>query len=209
MNIREFNFMRILIILLVIFGLFLAFFVVLPKSQTEAESENSLASSQTAPITEDVIDPSEWFDVDTLPTEVTTPVETTELDETIKEPTVEDLLGDVEAQWGESAIYIAKTVWGEARGCSIDNQRKVIWCILNRVDHKDFPDTIIEVICAKNQFHGYYESNPVTEEMYNMALEIITLWQLEKLGEPIVRDLGPTYVFFRGSSEGNIFREEW
>lgn len=203
MNIREFNFTRILIILLVIFGLFLACFVVLPKSQTEAELENSLASSQTALITEDVIDPSEWFDVDTLP------IETTEPDETIKEPTVEDLLGDVEAQWGESAIYIAKTVWGEARGCSVDNQRKVIWCILNRVDHKDFPNTIIEVICAKNQFHGYYESNPVTEEMYDMALEIITLWQLEKLGEPIIRDLGPTYIFFRGSSEGNVFREEW
>ena len=203
MNIRDFNFMRILIILLVIFGLFLAFFVVLPKSQTEAESENSLASSQAALITEDVIDPSEWFEVDTLP------VETTEPNETIKEPTVEDLLGDIEAQWGESAIYIAKTVWGEARGCSIDNQRKVIWCILNRVDHKDFPNTIIEVICAKNQFHGYYESNPVTEEMYDMALEIITLWQLEKIGEPIIRDLGPTYIFFRGSSEGNVFREEW
>ena len=203
MNIREFNFVKILIILLIIFSLFLAFFIVLSKSQTETGLKNPLAPSQTVFDTEDLIDSSEWFDIDTLPIEIT------EVTEATKEPTIEDLLGDIEAQWGESAIYIAKTVWGEARGCSIDNQRKVIWCILNRVDHKSFPNTIIEVICAENQFQGYYESNPVTEEMYNMALEIITLWQLEKLGKPIVRDLGPTYVFFRGSSEGNIFREEW
>ena len=39
----------------------------------------------------------------------------------------------------EDADLIAKTVWGEARGCSVTQQAAVAWCILNRVDSAAFP----------------------------------------------------------------------
>ena len=48
---------------------------------------------------------------------------------------------------------LAKTVWGEARGCNKLEQSAVVWCILNRVD--DGQGSIAQVITAPDQFHGY------------------------------------------------------
>ena len=31
-------------------------------------------------------------------------------------------------------VAVAKMLYGESRGCSIDNQQKAVWCVLNRVD---------------------------------------------------------------------------
>jgi spore germination cell wall hydrolase CwlJ-like protein len=116
-----------------------------------------------------------------------------------------------EEKWSESAIYLAKTIWGEARGCSELEQRKVVWCILNRVDSPRFHNTIIEVITAETQFHGYSYSNPIIDEYYQMALDIISLWLREKQGEQIVRDLDKKYLFFSSNSTGtgHNFRTEY
>ena len=114
-------------------------------------------------------------------------------------------------QWQESAVYLAKTVWGEARGVSKEGQEKVIWCILNRVDDSRFPNTIIEVITAPNQFHGYSSNFPCEDEMYNLALDVIYRWQLEKMGGESSRNLSAEYVYFCADSSGlsNVFRTHW
>ena len=39
-------------------------------------------------------------------------------------------------------VAMAKMLWGEARGCTRDNQAMAVWCVLNRVDDPRFPDTI-------------------------------------------------------------------
>lgn len=49
-------------------------------------------------------------------------------------------------------LALARTVWGEARGCTTTEQAAVVWCVLNRVDSQDFPDDILEVLEQPNQF---------------------------------------------------------
>ena len=43
-------------------------------------------------------------------------------------------------------VAVAKMLYGESRGCSIDNQQKAVWCVLNRVDADGNPDTISGVL---------------------------------------------------------------
>lgn len=107
----------------------------------------------------------------------------------------------------EDAEMIAKTVYGEARGCDVDGQAKVVWCILNRVDDARFPDTIQGVITQPHQFHGYCASFPVTEDIYAVVYDVLTRWSLEKQGIAVYRELPQSFVFFTGNGTENIFRE--
>ena len=101
---------------------------------------------------------------------------------------------------------IAKTVWGEARGCSIMEQSAVIWCILNRVDAG--MGTIEEVVTAPYQFTGYKEDNPVLGEFTELAQDVLVRWQAEKhcIGD-VGRTLPDTYLWFHGDGKHNIFRD--
>lgn len=107
----------------------------------------------------------------------------------------------------EDAEMIAKTVWGEARGCSTEGQAKVVWCILNRVDDPRFPDTIEGVITQPWQFQGYSPDYPVTDEILAVTYNVLRRWNVERQGIAVVRELPPTYVYFTGNGYENIFRE--
>ena len=102
---------------------------------------------------------------------------------------------------------LAKLVWGEARGVkSKAEQAAVIWCVLNRVE-AGYGDTIKEVVTAKYQFTGYKSSHPVDDEFYELALDVLTRWELEKLGvEEVGRTLPKGYLFFTGYGGRNHFR---
>lgn len=101
---------------------------------------------------------------------------------------------------------IAKTVYGEARGCSTVEQSAVIWCILNRVDAGY--GSIEHVITKPYQFAGYKESNPVKGEFISLAIDVLIRWQAEKhcVGD-IGRTLPNTYLWFHGDGKHNIFRD--
>ena len=114
--------------------------------------------------------------------------------------------------WSAEAEVLAKTVYGEARGCSTTEQAAVVWCVLNRVDDECafWPDDIIGVATQPEQFHGYYAGHPVTQEHYALALDVIDRWQREKNGEADVgRVLPPEYLYFHGDGERNHFRTEY
>ena len=114
--------------------------------------------------------------------------------------------------WSAEAEVLAKTVYGEARGCSTTEQAAVIWCVLNRVDDECafWPDDIIGAATQPEQFHGYYAGNPVTQEHYELALDVIDRWQREKNGEADVgRVLPPEYLYFHGDGKHNHFRTEY
>ena len=120
--------------------------------------------------------------------------------------------GGGKEEWGEAAQIVAKTVYGEAAICSITEQAAVIWCILNRVDSTEpyFPDDIISVALQSNQFQGYAEDNPVTPELYSLALDVFNRWEREKAGEQDVgRVLPAGYLYFEGDGLHNHFRTEW
>lgn len=112
----------------------------------------------------------------------------------------------------EEAEYIAKTLYGEARGCSTTEQAAVVWCILNRVDDESglWPDDIIGVVTQEHQFIGYSPENPVLPELYDLALDVLGRWQLEKGGETGVgRVLPADYCYFQGDGRHNYFRQEF
>lgn len=106
-------------------------------------------------------------------------------------------------------VAVAKMLWGEARGCALDNQQKAVWCVLNRVDDSRFPDTIQGVLSQPNQFYGYSPDFPVWDELYGVALDVLTRWSLEKQGVTVERELPNTYLWFTGYNGSNHFREEY
>lgn len=103
---------------------------------------------------------------------------------------------------------IAKTVWGEARGCSKLQQSGVVWCILNRVDNGYWGDTVAEVVTAKGQFHGYDKNFPVDDGIKALVKDIVTRWQLEKLGcGNVGRTLPSRFLYFASNgNDTNTFR---
>lgn len=106
---------------------------------------------------------------------------------------------------------LARTIWGEARGCSTEQQEAVVWCILNRVDSNVnyFPDDIMGVITQSNQFQGYNVNNPIEAELYELSLRVCTMWEAEKNGESINRVLPKEYLYFYGDGNVNYFTTEW
>ena len=106
-------------------------------------------------------------------------------------------------------IALAQMLYGEARGCTVDNQMKCVWCVLNRVDDARFPDSIIGVVSAPGQFYGYSPDFPVWDNLYAVALDVLTRWSMEKQGADVARELPDTYCWFTGDGETNHFREAY
>ena len=109
----------------------------------------------------------------------------------------------------DDVAAMAKMLWGEARGCTRDNQIKCAWVVLNRVDDERFPDTILGVVAQPSQFHGYSPDFPVWDELYAVALDVLTRWSMEKQGVAVERELPNTYLWFTGDGVQNNFREEY
>ncbi len=103
-------------------------------------------------------------------------------------------------------IALAQMLYGEARGCTVDNQMKCVWCVLNRVDDTRFPDTIIGVVSQPGQFYGYSPNFPVWDNLRAVALDVMQRWAAEKQGAEVVRELGSEYLWFTGDSVENHFR---
>ena len=103
-------------------------------------------------------------------------------------------------------IALAQMLYGEARGCTVDNQMKCVWCVLNRVDDTRFPDTIIGVVSQPSQFHGYSPNFPVWDELKEVARDVLTRWSMEKQGADVARELDKNAVFFTGDGIQNWFR---
>ena len=107
----------------------------------------------------------------------------------------------------DDVAAMAKMLWGEARGCTRDNQIKCAWIVCNRVDDERFPDTIQGVLEQPSQFHGYDPTYPVTDELYSVAFDVLTRWSYEKQGIPVRRELASSFLWFTGNGVENIFRE--
>lgn len=105
---------------------------------------------------------------------------------------------------------LARTIWGEARGCSPDEQGLVVWTILQRVDDDRFPDTIEGVILEPNQFAGYNEDYPIAEDIREICKQVLDDW-IHECPPPTMAPYAQTapYLFFDGDGTHNWFREEW
>ena len=116
---------------------------------------------------------------------------------------------EVVAKYSSDEVTLtAQAVWGEARGCSRDEQKLVIWCICNRADA--FNQSVEEIITAPYQFAGYSPSNPVDPEIVEVVEEVFQAWSRGE--EALVLPPYSTtsnYKFFGGDGEHNWFREEY
>lgn len=110
----------------------------------------------------------------------------------------------------EDVNALCKLVYGEARGCTIEKQAAVVWCILNRVDDERFPDTILEVVKQPSQFFGYKENFPVLPEIQEIVVDVLDRWAAEKSGvEDVGRVLPKEYLYFSGDGKQNYFTIEY
>ena len=100
------------------------------------------------------------------------------------------------------AEYIAKVLYGTASNHSSDSQKAVVWCILNRVEHYAYPSTVQEVCEQSQQWMGYSDSNPILEEHYEIALEVLKVWYND--GH---RPVSPDYIYLSWSSSEIILRD--
>jgi Cell wall hydrolyses involved in spore germination len=102
---------------------------------------------------------------------------------------------------------IARTVYGEARGCAPDEQALVVWCILQRVDDARFPDTIADVVTQPSQFHGYSPHNPVDDAICAVVATELDAWA-QGADPPILPPYATAtpYLFLEGSGWHNFFR---
>lgn len=133
----------------------------------------------------------------------------------VTEPVVETEPEVVEPQYDivineDESIALAKMAWGEARGCSDMEIAATMWCVLNRADNRG--QSIIKVITAPGQFHGYGKWCPVEDRFYNLAVDVLTRWQMEKQGaspEEVGRVLPKEYEYFHGNGKVNKFRDHY
>ena len=125
--------------------------------------------------------------------------------------TPEPVIQEPEAE-ADPAEYLAKTIYGEARGCSTTEQAAVVWCVLNRVDDESglWPDDIVAVITQPSQFHGYNPDHPVLPELLALAEDVLARWEIE---DSCVGDVGRVlpreYTYFSGDGRHNYFSTEW
>ena len=112
----------------------------------------------------------------------------------------------------EEVEYMAKVIHGEATGCTDLQKSAVAWCVCNRVDCADYPDTVIEVITQPYQFHGYKDTVVADESDYAIAWGVLYRWYNDLEG----RTLPKRFLFFHSSGKGyNVFTtdyrkgEEW
>ena len=111
------------------------------------------------------------------------------------------------AEHDEELAMLAKLIYREARSVNCATQQAaVVWCVLNRVDSPEYPNSIAEVVTQKNQF-AYSARTPVMQEYKDLATDVFARWQFEKLGYADVgRVLPKEYLFFTGYAGKNRFR---
>ena len=108
-----------------------------------------------------------------------------------------------EKELQEEAEYLAKLLYGTALNNSAQDQRTVVWCALNRVDHPSYPNTVKEVCEQPHQWMGYSDDNPVLDELYNIAMTELITWHDN------YRPTRYDYVYMSWSSKEIVLRNTY
>lgn len=109
----------------------------------------------------------------------------------------------------DDIILLAKMMYGECRGIKSDAEKAACcWCAINRVGA--WGDTLAEVVTPR-QFCGYSPNNPVWDELYDIARDVLIRWHREQQGyEDVGRVLPAEYTYFCSNGRGhNAFRTTW
>lgn len=169
-----------------------------PSETTTEEVENIVETTEII----EVENPEKAEDTMVEDTTEDTTSEDINITEEITEEVIEILMYFTE----KDVIALAKVLYNECRGVPSDMEKAcVAWTACNRVD-AGYGDMVYDVLTAPNQF-AYRENTSVTEELYALALDVLTRWNNEKNGMTNVgRVLPKEYMWFRGDGKHNYFR---
>lgn len=111
----------------------------------------------------------------------------------------DDIVNMAKMCYGESMnLPILNTAYGNRS--STYQSAEAMYAVLNRVDAGY--GSISTCIKAKRQFVGYKSSNPVTDELYDLAKLVIEDWST---GEEKYRVLPSEFLYFHGDGRHNHF----
>lgn len=140
--------------------------------------------------------------------------------ETTELPADDYIAQEVHLYTEADAVALAQMAWGEAggvRGLQANGrtisaecqQAATMWCALNRYD-AGYYYSIVDVIAAPRQFHGYDPDSDVDADMLALAFDVLDRWEREKLqGGDVGRVLPADYLFFVGDGKHNHFTKEY
>lgn len=157
-----------------------------------------LAGCAREPVTV-TIKPPEKAPVEVMtPAPTETPTPTPEPATPAPEPTVTPdpwTADDVEA--------LARTLSGECYDDKPEDKRLVAEVVLNRVSDGRWGDTVIEVVTAKGQFHGYWKpSRDISDSDTEIAIQALRDWYANDCAAL------SEYLFFEaGPNRENVFRK--
>lgn len=103
----------------------------------------------------------------------------------------------------QQATALAKVLYGIKENSEQD-LRTCLWCVFNRVDSPDYPDTIEEVVAQPLQWIGYSENSPVLDNLYRIACQELDAWQ-----NGTTRPCGTEFVFMAWSPSRVVLRDTW
>lgn len=104
----------------------------------------------------------------------------------------------------KEAQAMARVLYGTAQHHSREAQKAVCWCILNRVESSLFPNSVEEVCSQSKQWMGYSDTNPVTQDLYDVADEVLTEWRNDG-----IRPFGQEFLFLSWSEDQIILRNNF
>ena len=105
-----------------------------------------------------------------------------------------------EEMYKTEAEFIARVLYGY-RNNSERDLRTVVWCILNRVDHYAYPNTIVGVCQQASQWMGYSDDNPILANLYEIAMTELKTYHDGY--RPVVAD----YIYMSWSSKEIVLRD--
>jgi len=111
-------------------------------------------------------------------------------------------------RWTEQdVVTLSRMVWGEGRGVSRNEQKLIVWTVLNRLDSGRYGSSIRAVVTARAQFVGYRSGHPVTDAIRSMVVDVLEAWDRgeEALVYPPFARYS-NYLYFNGDGRHNWFR---
>lgn len=77
------------------------------------------------------------------------------------------------------AECIAKVLYGTARYNTPEQQETAVWCVINRMESKWYPDSIEDVCKQQSQFKGFSIGNPVEEDLLMLATKVLVKYYVD------------------------------
>ena len=103
----------------------------------------------------------------------------------------------------QQATALARVLYG-VKDNSEQDLRTMCWCVFNRVDSPDYPDTLEEVIAQPQQWMRYDPESPVIDSLYKIAEQELDAWQNGKT-RPITSD----FVYMNWTPSQIKLRNAW